>query len=182
MKLGTELRFAFYIAALSFIWLMLEYAVGLHDVYIEYQPVVSMLAVVIPVGFLFLGMRRKRDVDHDGVASWRQLFKTGMIITVFTALMLLPLQLVFHYFINPRFFDAMIQQAADRALANNRDPAQAQAEAAAYFNIKSYLLQSAIGILLFGTLLSVIYSFVLRRKEPVGDVAVPEFMPKTPAP
>ena len=183
MNLLVELRFAFYIAALSFVWLMLEFAVGLHDTLIEYHAVVTLLSVLIPAVFIYIGMRRKNDVFYDSSASWTQLFKTGMLITIFSAAMIIPMQAAFHYFINPNFFNAMIAHAIDRAVANNQDTNKARMEAEAYFNFKSYLLQSGLGMMLIGSLLTVIYSFVLRRKQ-IDTVAapMPEPAPRTQGP
>lgn len=182
MNVRIELRFAFYIAALTFIWLMLEFLVGLQDRYIEYHPVVSMFAAVIPILFKYLGMRRKRDVDYDGTATWLQLFRTGMLITLFAAVLMIPLQYAFHNLINPRFFDNMIHHAVEHALANDQNPEKAREDAEATFNLKSYLTQSVIGVLVMGTVLSVLYSFLLRRKHSMEPISDPDFAPPTPVP
>ena len=181
MNLFTELRSAFYITALTFIWLMLEYLVGLHDKYIEYHSVVTMFAILIPVVFAYLGMKRKRDVDYDGLVTFGLMFRTGIIITIFTALMMIPLQFAFHYLINPAFFDNMIHHSVEHAIANEQNPQKAFEDARAYFNIRSYVMQTVVGTLILGTILSVIYSFILSRKK-VSTPPPTETIPPTPAP
>src|SRR5688572_29379103 len=97
-------------------WLMLEFVAGLHDRFIDYHPVVTFLAIGIPIVFFYLGLKRKRDSDYDGVITFGQCFKAGMIMTLITAVFTLPLQAAFHYFINPFFFDDMIQHSVQRAV------------------------------------------------------------------
>ncbi|HZG00587.1 MAG TPA: DUF4199 domain-containing protein [Chitinophagales bacterium] len=169
MSIGTELRYAFYTAAFSFIWLMLEYVVGLHDRLIDYHPVITLFAVFIPIVTYYLGLRKKRDVDYDGTITLGQCFKAGMIMTVVLALLTVLFQVAFHYLINPAFFDNMISHAVERATRNGQDTNKAFKDARANFNLRSYMLQSGIGMLVFGALLTGIYSFALSRKGRVPN-------------
>ena len=169
MTIGTELRYAFYTAAFSFIWLMLEYVVGLHDRFIDYHPVVTLFAVFIPIVTYYLGLRKKRNVDYDGSITLGQCFKAGMIMTVVLALLTVVFQVAFHYLINPAFFDNMINHAVERAARNGKDTNEAFEAARENFNLRSYMLQSGIGMLVFGTLLTGIYSFALSRNSRSPD-------------
>lgn len=165
MRVATEFRFAFYTAAFSFIWLMLEYVAGLQDQFIDYNAVVRWFALFIPVVFFYIGLKRKRDADYDGSITFGQCFRSGLIMTVFAALMIVPLQAVFHYFINPAYFDDMIQHEVQQAVNNGQNPKAAYDAAAATYNMTSYALQSGIGMLVLGTLLTSIYSFMLSRNR-----------------
>lgn len=185
----TELRYAFYIVALSFIWLMLEYLAGLHDRYISLHPFVTLFALLIPAIFYFIALKRKRDLDYDGYFTFWQGTKSGMMLTLILAVLMIPMQWIFHNLINPTFFDRMIEHSVDRSIVRGKDGTLAQREAMEYFNLMSYIVQSVIGIIVIGTVLTVVYTMILSRnrnnnlnRPPFDDQDPSLTMPHTPAP
>lgn len=157
MKMPLELRYALLISFSMLLWLALEALLGLHDKYIAYHPYISMLAVFIPIVFSSMAVKEKRE-NMGGNITFKQAFITGLIITVLTALLAVPSQFIFHYWINPDFFDNMISYTVQHGKSS---PAQA----AMYFNLTSYIAQSVFGTLLFGSVVALIVALLMRTKK-----------------
>jgi len=136
------------------LWLILEYTVGLHDTYIAWHPYVTMFALIIPIVTYRLALREKIE-DKYGKLTFSQAFMCGFILTVFGTILAVPLQLAFHKLVNPDFFANMIAYSVK---TGHSTPEQA----AAYFNLNSYLLETVIGTFGFGILLSLILGFRMR--------------------
>lgn len=151
-----ELRYALLISFTMLLWLAVEALVGLHDKYIQWHPVVTMFALVIPIVFSRMAIKEKREA-LGGQISFKQAFITGLIIASLTALLAVPSQVVFHMWINPDFFDSMIAAAVAHGIGAS--------EAAKYFNLTSYMVQSAFGSLIFGSLLALVMAFIFRTKK-----------------
>jgi FtsH-binding integral membrane protein len=164
-RLSIEIRYAFFISASTFIWLMLEYLLGFQDEYVSFHPVVSMVVLIFPIAFTFVALRKKRDEYYEGVITFGQAFQSGIIIAIICAVFTVPIQYIFHYAINPRFFDVMIEESIKKAINNGKNFTDARQQAEAYFNITSYIIQSVVGTLIIGLLLSALFSWGVKRSE-----------------
>lgn len=160
-NLRIELRYAMLISLLMLLWLAVEFLVGLHDTYIAYHPYFTLLALIIPVVCSRMAVTDKTE-ELNGRINFKQAFTTGTIVAVLAALFSVPVQLVFHFLINPDFFTGMIDHAIRHAELNNLDVSKATADATAYFNLQSYLLMSFIGTLVFGLLLAAFMAWRMR--------------------
>lgn len=157
MKMPLELRYALLISLGMLLWLALEAVLGFHDKYIAYHPYVTMLALAIPIVFSRMAVRDKKEVQ-GGTISFKQALITGLVITVLAAILAVPVQLVFHYWINPHFFEDMINYA----VVNGKSSAQ---QAAMFFNLTSYIIQSVVGTLIFGSVVALVVALLMRTKK-----------------
>jgi hypothetical protein len=153
-KIRLELRYAMLITLLMLLWLALEFMVGLHDAYIQYHPYVTMFAILIPVVCSRMALREKQEL-HNGKLPFKSALRTGMLITAFSAALAVPSQLIFHYLINPDFFDNMIKYSVQHGKQNME-------QATMYFNLTSYMVQSVIGTLVLGTIINFIMAWRMR--------------------
>jgi hypothetical protein len=156
MSFRIELKAAMLITLLMLLWLSFEFMVGLHDRFIAYHPYLTMLALVIPVIVTRSAIVSKRE-ELKGQISFRQALVSGLTIAVMCAVFAIPAQLIFHYLINPEFFDTMIKYAVE----NDKSSPE---EAAHYFNLQSYLIQSVMGTLIFGVVIALVAAYMLRTK------------------
>lgn len=155
MKL--EIKFAFVYCVVSLSWLLLEFLVGLHTKYIEYHPLVTMFALVPSVLIYRKALLSKKEL-LGGTIMLQQAIKSGMLLTIFIAL-LSPLALViFHYLINPHFFADMIKYSVDNKKATLE-------QATDYFNFNSYLQMTISGGIFIGILITVISALIVRNKK-----------------
>ncbi len=157
-----EIRYAVLITLLMLLWLAVEFMVGLHEEpLIQYHPYVTMFALIIPIVCARLAIRDKLEM-LNGRISFKQAFVTGFLIAFFAAVLSIPLQVVFHKIINPDFFDSMIDYATKRAETLNEDIAKARQEAEVYFNLTSYIIQSGLGTLVFGSIIAAVVAWRMK--------------------
>lgn len=157
-----EIRYAVLITLLMLLWLATEFMVGLHEEpLIKYHPYVTMFALVIPIVCARLAIRDKLEM-LNGKISFREAFITGFIIAFFAAVLSIPSQVIFHKLINPDFFDNMIGYAAKRADTLHMDVNKARQDAEVYFNLTSYIIQSGLGTLVFGTFVAAVMAWRMK--------------------
>jgi len=164
MNLKIEIRYAVLMSLLMLLWLSLEFMVGLQDTYIQYHPYVTMFALIIPIVCSRMVLRDKLE-QLNGKIDFKQGLKTGIMVVVFAALLSIPVQLAFHFLINPDFFDDMRAYSINRAMMLGLDVAKAKVDAIAYFNLLSYLLQSFFGTLIFGSIIATVMAWRMRTDK-----------------
>lgn len=164
MNLKIEIRYAVLMSLLMLLWLSLEFMVGLQDTYIQYHPYVTMFALIIPIVCSRLVLLDKLE-QLNGKIDFKQGLKTGIMVAIFAALLSIPVQLAFHFLINPDFFDDMRAYSINRAMVLGMDVAKAKADAIAYFNLLSYLLQSFFGTLIFGSIIAAVMAWRMRTDK-----------------
>ncbi len=164
MNLRLELRYAVLISLLMLLWLALEFMVGLQDTYVAYHPFVTVFALLIPLIGNYRALRAKREQQH-GKLTFGQGLKTGLWIAGFSALFSIPVQLVFHFVINPDFFDTMIAHAVQQAELNKLNTAQATAHAQSFFCLQSYIPMSFIVTLVLGLVFAAIMALGMRNEN-----------------
>jgi uncharacterized membrane protein len=161
----TALKWGFLTALLTFLWLSLEYLVGIQTDYIAFHPVITLLALLIPLICLYYGLREeklKAPLDFN----FSKGLITGLCISGVAAVFGVVAQWAFHTWVNPDFFNSMITYTESKALAQGVDVLVARREAEVYFSMESYLLQSIGGALLGGAVVSAILSFFMRYRHP----------------
>ncbi len=155
MSIKIEFRFAVLTALVMLLWLVIEYAVGLQDTYVFFHPYVSIvMATLIPLGTYRLALIDKLE-QKFGKLTFTQAFMSCLLITVFTCILTIPVQLAFLKFINPDFIETMILYTSK----NSRHGAE---QAAMFFNFKSYIGESVLFTLFIGVIVSIILAFRMR--------------------
>ncbi len=161
MNFRLEFRYATLMSLLMLLWLSIEFLVGLHDTYIQYHPYITMFSLIIPVVCSRMVLRDKLE-DLNGKMDFKQAFKTGIIVVGFAAFLSVPVQLAFHFLINPDFFDNMRAYSINRAASLGLDAVKAKADAISYFNLTSYILLSFFGTLIFGSAIAAMAAWKMR--------------------
>ena len=160
----TALKWGFLTAFFTFLWLTLEFAVGIQSDYIAFHPVITLLALIIPLLCLYYGLREEKLKDPVHFTFSRGLL-VGMLISVVAAVFSVLGQWIFHNWVNPDFFDSMIHFRESKALAQGVDVLVARREAEAYYSLESYLLQTIGGVLIGGAVISAILAFFMRIRR-----------------
>jgi len=150
--LSEDLRWGLILSFSGFLWICLEYALGLHSERIELHPVLTNLYAPVAITIMTLAIRRHRDAD--GNLSWADGIRAGMVVSAVTSALAVPSLWVFLRYVNPRFFSSMILHAASHG--------RTVSEARAYFNFRTYAAESVVGPLVLGLFTSVIVVAVLR--------------------
>ncbi len=150
-----ELKWGLIIVLAGFVWICGEYVLGLHDRHIEVQGMITSFWIPFATLLVFLALRQKKRSLHGRLDYWSGV-RSGAIITA-TVGTLTPLTLwLFFACVNPGFFDAMIAYS----VASGVTPA----DAAAYFNVRAYLVQGVLGAVV-GTLGATFVLMLLLRSR-----------------
>lgn len=156
MPFKIEFKYAALIGVAMLLWLIGEKLVGLHKEHIQYHPYVTMFALLFPIIGTMMALKEKRT-ENGGYLTFIQGFLTGFAVALIGTPMAVFIQYIFITFINPDFFTEMIAYAEAHGEPNSES----------YFNLNSYLLQSALGPLLGGTAISAILAWVNKRNPPL---------------
>ncbi len=157
MNIRIELKYAMLITLLLLLWLAFEFMIGIQDRYIAWYPYATILSFFIPIGATRQAMVAKREMLH-GEMPFKKAFITGLTIAGLTAVFAIPSQLVFHYIINPDFFEDMIQYAVAHGHSTS-------AQAAQYYNLRTSLIEGVVGSLLLGSLIAGVMAYFMRTKN-----------------
>lgn len=159
MPFKLEFKYASLIGIAMILWLWGEKIVGLHKEHIEYHPYVTMFAVLFPIIGTTMALKEKR-AENGGYLTFKQGFLTGFGVALIGTPMAILIQFIFHKFINPDFFTDMIAYAEAHDHPGSEE----------YFNLKSYMIQAAMGPLVGGTVISAILAWVNKRNPPFDAI------------
>jgi len=160
---GLEIKYALLISTFTLIWIAFEQLLGLQDEYVEWHKIVTNFSLIIPIIGIWLAIKDFKQVKISKY-TFQKGFGIGFRITLMNTVLILPVIYLFYYFINPEWPNTMINVAKMKALENGQDPIKAIEEARSYFSLKYYLIQSAIGTFIFGTLISSVIAFLIKNR------------------
>ncbi len=153
-----EVKWGLIVALTSMAWLFLERIVGLHDTYIALHASYTNLIAIPYFIIYYLALKDKRDKFYDGKISFKQGFKTGVIISlIYTILVPICLFVSLNY-ITPDYFKNAINYAIENKLMQ-------ASEAKAYFSYDNYVFISMVSAPLLGVMTSFIMSLILKSKR-----------------
>jgi Protein of unknown function (DUF4199) len=153
----TEIKWGLIFSLVQLLWLALEYAVGLHDKYISMHPFLSLLFIIPAFAMMILAIAEKRRV-LGGSVSFKQAFLCGLGVSVVVSLLAPLAQFIFHRFINPSFFENMI----DYMISTGRSTPE---QANDFFNLKFYMFQESMSAIVTGVITSSILAAIMRDRK-----------------
>ena len=156
-KFSIEIKWAIIFSIITLLWMILEHSLGWHDENIAKHSVYSNIFAVLAIAIYFMAIKDKKDNFFTGNMNFRQGFISGVILSIFIALLSPIVNFITFKFIAPNFFENFINYAVANKI-------QTQIQAEAYFNLKSYLLQGFFGSLSMGVVTSAIVAFFLKSK------------------
>lgn len=154
--LKIELKWAFIFTIVMLVWMLFEKTLGWHDEKIADHYWLTLLFMPFAILMYILVMREKRRRHYDKKMTWLQGFITGTKMAVFVALLSPIAQYITHNYITPEYFN----NVATYSVTNDLMSIQ---EANDYFNITNYMLQSLVGALGGGLVISAIVAIFLKR-------------------
>lgn len=156
-KIYIELKWAviFSIALLS--WILFEKTMGWNKEQFEEFWWLTLLFAPFAILMYLLALREKRRRVFGGEMTWIQGFISGVIISVFAALLSPLTEYVAYNFFTPDYFNTIAESSVTNDL-------MARTKMNNLFNINNYRWQSAFGLFGFGVLNSVIAAFFVRKK------------------
>jgi len=137
--------------------MLLEKTLGWHKEQIADHWWLTLLFIPFAILMYLLEMREKRRRAYAGKITWLQGFVTGVILSVFIALLSPLAQYITHNFITPEYFNNVIEYSVTNELMT-------RTKANEYFNINSYMWQAAFGALGFGIATAAVVAIFVRKK------------------
>lgn len=153
----TEIKWGLIFTFVQFLWICLEFAVGLHDKYVSMHPILTNLFIIPAVYVMYLAIREKKNI-LGGKITFGQAFLCGLGVSVIVAVLAPLSQYIFHRFINPNYF----QNAINYAISAGK---LTEAQASSYFSLQSYMMQASLGAIVAGVITSLIIAAIIRSKS-----------------
>ena len=160
----TEIKYGFNISVAGFAFICAEFLLGLHTKFVKWHPMVSWVAMLIPVLGLIFAIRQKR-YELGGFISYKKSLRTGVLVSIVSAIVNPLFIFIYYKIVNPGWTAFMVEEARKFAISSGKDPFEAMKNAEIYFSMKSYMIQSALGALGGGILISLILAYFLQKKE-----------------
>ena len=159
-----EIKWALIYTLAMLVWMAIERLAGLHGPYIARHALFTNLAFVPAFLIYCLALRDKRDHYYGGTMTYREGLVSGLIMTGIVALLSPLAQVITHTIITPGYF----ANVSDYAVASGQ---LTRAEAEQYFNLGSYVVQSAVGSLLVGIFFTAVAAIFFRKhpSEVIGE-------------
>jgi hypothetical protein len=127
-------------------------------------------AIILSLCFIYFGIRYYRDKQNNGMLSFWQGIKTGMLITLVPAVCFGMIDVAYTTIIDPQFYEKYEQLMIARLKASV-PAAQFEKEAAALREQTAFFSNPIVGFLLMaitvvavGLIITVISTFMLKRQ------------------
>lgn len=156
-KIYIELKWAVIFTIALLCWMLLEKTLGWHEEQIVYHQWLTLFFVPFAILIYLLGLREKRRRVYSGKMTWLQGFISGVIITVFIALLSPLTQYITYNFITPEYFNNVTEYSITNELMT-------RTRANEFFHINNYIWQSLFGTLGLGIVTAAIVAFFIRKK------------------
>lgn len=168
-----EIKYGLFVSFLLFIWMIIVYTLLIPN-YHQIGPYIGIAAALIPAAGIYPGIKERRDKVNFGYITYKDAFKTGLVITFFIAVMTVIFTYAYYTYINPGFIDYLSAETEKRLIEQGagRDEINAAVTIVKYqFSLNIQLIQQLLFILIGGLILTTIASFILkrtRRSRPEG--------------
>lgn len=157
-RFRIEAKWAIIFSLMTLSWMVLEKVSGLHGKYIDYQYYLTNLFAIPAIAVMVLALKDKKRNFFNGYMSYLNGLITGIILSIFIAILSPFTQWIITYVISPEYFPNVIKRSVELGLYKS------VADAEAFFNYKNFAIQSAIGALVMGILTTAIAMIFIRTK------------------
>lgn len=156
-NLKIEIKWAIIFAIVGLLWMLGEKLAGLHGEHIDRQATYSFLFSIPAIAVYVFALLDKRRNFYHGSMTYKQGFVTGLIISVFVAILSPLTQYITSTVITPEYFPNAIDYAV-------REGQMTQEAAENFFNMQSYIVQGLIWSLGMGLVTSAIVALFVRKE------------------
>lgn len=158
-NIKIEIKWAVIFSMMGLVWMVLEKLTGLHGKYIDYHLYLTNLFAIPAIVVMVLALKDKKRNFYNGDMTYAQGLISGIIISVFIALISPLTQWITSYVISPEYFPNVIKRSVELGYYSTTEAAEAN------FNYTNYAIQGAIGALIMGILTTAIAMIFIRSKK-----------------
>lgn len=158
-NLKIEIKWAIYFTLMSLLWMLLEKWSGLHGKYIDYHLYLTNLFAIPAIWFMVLALKDKKKNFYGGNMSYKQGLVSGILVSLFIALLSPLTQWITSYVITPEYFPNVIKRSVELGYYENTAAAEAN------FNYKNYAINSTIFAFVFGVVTTAVAMIFIRTRK-----------------
>lgn len=156
-SIKIEIKWALIFCVSMLAWMYFEKTMGWHDEKIADHATYTNFFAIPAILIYVLALLDKKKNFYSGAMTYKQAFLSGLILTVIVTVLSPLSQYITTTMITPEYFPNVINYAVSSGQMTQED-------AEAYFNLKSYLVQSVIGALVMGIVTSLIVAVFVKSK------------------
>lgn len=156
-SIALEFKWAIYFTLMMLAWVLTEKFLGFYSTRIAQHNTVTFFVAIPSILLYVLEMRNKREDYYGGPMTYLQGLRSGVVMTLFVAILTPLSQYLIHNYLSPEFFSNMIDY-------NVSSGKMKLAEAEAYFNLDNFMLESTIFSAVVGIVTAAIVAIFMRRK------------------
>lgn len=156
-SIKIEIKWALIFCVTMLAWMYFEKTMGWHDEKIADHATFTNFFAIPAILMYVLALLDKKKKFYSGVMTYKQAFLSGLILTVIVTILSPLAQYITTTMITPEYFPNVINYAVSSGQMTQED-------AEAYFNLKSYLVQSVVGALVMGIVTSLIVAVFVKSK------------------
>lgn len=154
-----EIKWAIIFSIVGLLWMLLEKLSGLHSTYIDYHLYLTNLFAIPAIWIMVLALKDKKKRFYNGQMSYKQGLISGIVLSLFIALLSPLTQWITSYVITPEYFPNVIQRSVEIGYYKTIE------EAKANFNYPNYAKQGAIFAFIMGIVTTAIAMIFIRSKK-----------------
>jgi hypothetical protein len=158
-EIKIEIKWALIFVVMTLLWMVLEKLSGLHSTHLDKHLYLTNLFAIPAVLIYVLALKDKKKSYYNGLMTFKQGFISGLIISVIVMLFSPLTQWIISTIISPEYFPNVIAYSVETGYYKTVE------EAESFFNLKNYMIQSAIAAIGMGVVTSAIVAFFLRTKS-----------------
>lgn len=158
-NIKIEIKWAIIFSVVALLWMLLEKLSGLHGKYIDYHMYLTNLFAIPAIVTMVLALKDKKKNFYGEQMNYKQGLVSGIILSVFIALISPLTQWITSYVITPEYFPNVIKRSVELGYYKTT------AEAEAQFNYQNYVIQGLIGALVMGIVTTAIAMLFIRTKS-----------------
>lgn len=159
ISIKTEIKWAILFSVMTLIWMLLEKLSGLHSQYIDYHLYLTNLYAIPAIWLMVLALKEKKRIAYNGQINYLQGLKSGIVLSIFIALLSPLTQWITSYVITPEYFPNVIKRSVEIGYFKTT------AEAETNFNYANYAKQGAIAAFVMGLITTAIAMVFIRTKS-----------------
>ena len=158
-KFSIEFKWAAIATLFALIWMFIVKALGFHDIEkIRFVVGLDLLFNLVLILFYYACLRQKKNDYFHGVATWQQIFLSGLVLCVMITFFFPLIQYITYNQVSPYFIDTLYE-----ALATQTKMGIEEAQKNASFDL--FLRNGVTNNLSFGVVTVAILAYFLKTKD-----------------
>lgn len=154
-----EIKWAVIFSGASLLWIVIEKMTGLHDQNIANQQAYSLIFALPAIVIFALALRDKKKNALNGTMQWKEGVISGIILSLFIAVLSPVVQWIGYTVISPQFFPNAVKHFTDSHILT-------EAKAMEIFNLPAYMKKGITEALSMGVITSALVALFVKSKTP----------------